>query len=277
MARVDGEPFDAGSLVALRVGMVDLEPRHTRLRVAKRSPVVARPDDRRLRHPSLERADDHTIEEHRSSCEVLAELSSGVDLGCSGNVAPEPLVGFGVAVRGGSPVEREAEEHDLFRGDGRGPGLHGTHIVRSAVAFGAWLIPCSRPSRSGSSGRRSTRSCSASTTSTRIPRATSAWVPPRRSPAATSAWTSPGIDGWRMYHGSDGARASRSTRTAASRPSRSCAEGCIDHSDSLGATARFGRGDVQWLTAGKGIVHCEMFPLLDRDGDRTRASCSRSG
>jgi redox-sensitive bicupin YhaK (pirin superfamily) len=38
--------------------------------------------------------------------------------------------------------------------------------------------------------------------------------------------------------------------------------GYIDHSDSLGATARFGPGDVQWLTAGGGIVHCEMFPLL---------------
>jgi redox-sensitive bicupin YhaK (pirin superfamily) len=43
-------------------------------------------------------------------------------------------------------------------------------------------------------------------------------------------------------------------------------QGYIDHSDSLGATARFGRGDVQWMTAGKGIVHSEMFPLLDRDG-----------
>jgi redox-sensitive bicupin YhaK (pirin superfamily) len=40
-------------------------------------------------------------------------------------------------------------------------------------------------------------------------------------------------------------------------------KGYIDHSDSLGATARFGRGDVQWLTAGKGIVHSEMFPLLN--------------
>ena len=40
-------------------------------------------------------------------------------------------------------------------------------------------------------------------------------------------------------------------------------KGLIDHSDSLGATARFGAGDVQWLTAGKGIVHAEMFPLLD--------------
>src|SRR3970040_2296439 len=42
-------------------------------------------------------------------------------------------------------------------------------------------------------------------------------------------------------------------------------EGFIDHSDSLGATARFGRGDVQWLTAGAGIVHSEMFPLLGAD------------
>ena len=43
-------------------------------------------------------------------------------------------------------------------------------------------------------------------------------------------------------------------------------KGLIDHSDSLGAQARFGHGDVQWLTAGKGIVHAEMFPLLARDG-----------
>lgn len=41
--------------------------------------------------------------------------------------------------------------------------------------------------------------------------------------------------------------------------------GYVDHSDSLGATARFGSGDVQWLTAGGGIVHCEMFPLLEPD------------
>jgi hypothetical protein len=42
-------------------------------------------------------------------------------------------------------------------------------------------------------------------------------------------------------------------------------EGYIDHSDSLGAVARFGRGDVQWLTAGAGIVHSEMFPLVNPD------------
>jgi redox-sensitive bicupin YhaK (pirin superfamily) len=42
-------------------------------------------------------------------------------------------------------------------------------------------------------------------------------------------------------------------------------EGRIDHSDSAGATARFGDGDVQWLTAGKGIVHCEMFPLRHQE------------
>ena len=28
-------------------------------------------------------------------------------------------------------------------------------------------------------------------------------------------------------------------------------------------------GDVQWLTAGAGVVHSEMFPLLDRDGPNT--------
>jgi redox-sensitive bicupin YhaK (pirin superfamily) len=40
-------------------------------------------------------------------------------------------------------------------------------------------------------------------------------------------------------------------------------QGYVDHADSLGAMARFGPGDVQWLTAGSGIVHAEMFPLLE--------------
>ena len=42
-------------------------------------------------------------------------------------------------------------------------------------------------------------------------------------------------------------------------------QGFVDHSDSLGATARFGAGDAQWMTAGRGIVHAEMFPLIHQD------------
>ena len=71
-------------------------------------------------------------------------------------------------------------------------------------------------------------------------------------------------DGWSMYHG-------QTVPGFPSHPHRGfetvtiVRQGFIDHSDSLGATARFGAGDVQWLTAGKGIVHCEMFPLRRTD------------
>ena len=41
--------------------------------------------------------------------------------------------------------------------------------------------------------------------------------------------------------------------------------GEVRHRDSLGNAGTIGAGDVQWMTAGGGIVHAEMFPLLDAD------------
>jgi len=74
------------------------------------------------------------------------------------------------------------------------------------------------------------------------------------------------IDGWNMYHGS-------TVPGFPQHPHRGfetityLRSGYCDHSDSIGAISRFGEGDTQWMTAGRGIVHSEMFPLLDPEAE----------
>jgi len=72
--------------------------------------------------------------------------------------------------------------------------------------------------------------------------------------------------GWSMYHGQNipgfpkHPHRGFETITVTRR-------GVIDHTDSLGNAGRFGYGDVQWMTAGRGINHSEMFPLLNTKGE----------
>ena len=72
---------------------------------------------------------------------------------------------------------------------------------------------------------------------------------------------------WSMYHGNEGVPGFVRHPHCGFETITVVETGAVDHADNMGNHGRFKSGDVQWMTAGSGMQHSEMFPLVNENSD----------
>ncbi len=125
------ETVETRPLVALGVGMVDLEPPHPRLGVTQGPAVVARGGHHHLGDPTVDRRGHLPVEERGAGGQIADHGPVRPHPHAGGDVGGQPVLGGRITVGGRHPVEAQPVGGHPLGGDRRLARLHGWTQTRA--------------------------------------------------------------------------------------------------------------------------------------------------